>query len=59
MNEKPKPRDGVWTSDGLSADFRCLYTHPHNETILRVQTAAGEYYAHEHELHWDNSPQER
>ncbi len=49
-------RDGVWTVDGLRADFQHLYAHPNCEAIHRVQTASGEHYAHESELAWDFSP---
>lgn len=48
-----KLRDGVWTSNGLSADFRYLYTHPNCDQMQRVETASGEHYAHESDLQWD------
>ncbi len=46
-------RDGVWTANGLAADFRHVYAHPNCNGIHRVQTASGEHYAHESELAWD------
>jgi predicted RNA-binding Zn-ribbon protein involved in translation (DUF1610 family) len=46
-------RDGVWISNGLTADFRHLYSHPNYDGIHRVQTASGEHYAHDSELVWD------
>jgi hypothetical protein len=49
-------RDGVWTANGLAADFRHLYAHPTTDRIHRVQTASGEHYAHESELTWEISP---
>lgn len=48
-----RPRDGVWTRNGLRADFRHLYAHPNASGIHRVETASGEHYAHESELAWD------
>lgn len=52
-------RDGVWTSNGLSADFRLLYPHPNTPDVYRVQTAAGDHYAEGKELTWDCSQREK
>lgn len=52
-------RDGVWTSNGLSSDFRHLYAHPNADGIHRVQISSGEHYAHESELAWDYSPNDK
>lgn len=47
-------RDGIWTANGLCADFRHLYAHPNCNGIHRVQVAGGEHYVHESELVWDS-----
>jgi hypothetical protein len=52
-------RDGVWTENGLAADFRHLYEHPNCDGIHRVQTASGEHYAHESKLAWDCPPNDK
>jgi hypothetical protein len=59
MQSKPKeikPRDGVWISNGLAADFRFIRQH-FNSSHVRVLTAAGEAWALENELAWDIKPQ--
>jgi len=48
-----KPRDGVWKSNGLSSDFRFIRNHPFAENLLRVETAAGEFWANKEELVYD------
>lgn len=48
-----KPRDGVWISNGLSAEFRLLYEHPNTPDVYRVDTAAGKCYVQGKELIWD------
>lgn len=54
LNDKGKlERDGVWTNNGLQADFRLLYKHPNCPGVYRVVTASGEHYALEAELTWD------
>lgn len=50
---KCEPRDGVWTSNGLAADFLYLYAHPNCEGWHMVSTASGEHYAPESELTFD------
>ncbi len=48
-------RDGIWTMNGLSADFRLISEHPATKGVYLVETAAGENYAYEEELAWDST----
>lgn len=52
MSKHP-PRDGVWTANGLSADFRFILASPLNPRQSLVETAAGEEWAPDEELTWD------
>lgn len=49
-------RDGVWSVNGLSADFIHLYAHPNCADMHRIKTACGDHYAHTSELKFDGSP---
>lgn len=51
--DKPKPRDGVWTCDGLEAEFRLILEPEHGNGMVRVETASGEHWAPTKELKWD------
>jgi hypothetical protein len=51
---KPRPPDGVWTANGLKADFRMIRKHPtKGEDIYLVETVAGENWADGKELRWE------
>ena len=49
-------RDGVWTVNGLAADFRYIRAHPNCDGIHLIETAGGEHYVPESELRWDCAP---
>ena len=51
--DKPKPRDGVWTSDGLVADFRFIRHHNSVPELIYVETATGYHFVSESQLDWD------
>ena len=53
-----KPRDGIWIANGLQADFRLIRTGPAGDDVCRVETAAGENWAHGTELHWEGETKE-
>lgn len=50
---KPPPRDGVWTANGLSADFRFVRTHLGDLRMSWIETVAGEFCAPDDQLAWD------
>lgn len=49
-------RDGYIEVNGLKADFRFLRPHPCGDCAW-VETAAGETWVHDTNLHWDNATQ--
>jgi len=51
--DKPKPRDGVWTGNGLEAEFRYIREHPHSDKLVWIETVSGEHWAPTTELKWD------
>ena len=50
MSDKPKPRDGTVTVDGLTADFRFLRG---NQDWCLIETATGQSWVHCDTLRWD------
>lgn len=46
-------RDGIWTANGLTAEFRLLYAHPNLPDVYRIETASGDHYAYGRELTWN------
>lgn len=50
-------RDGYIEVNGLKADFRFKWHHPSASNICWVETAAGETWVNDTNLHWDNATQ--
>lgn len=50
---KTPPRDGIWTANGLSADFRFLKPHPEAPDESLIETAAGNLWVFNSQLTYD------